>query len=69
MKARLWLSVVVAALLLMNLVGCKKTSNEEAVEVKSQAEYKAEADKEITEANTNAEPGKIETEIKTETEN
>ena len=69
MKAKLWLSMVVIALLLMNLVGCKKASDEEVVEIKSQAEYKTEADKEITGENMETELDKIEAEIKAEVEN
>lgn len=68
MKAKLWLSIVITSVLLISLVGCKKTSKE-AVEVKSQAEYKAKADKEITERNMEEELGKIEAEIQADAEN
>ncbi|MBC8481600.1 MAG: hypothetical protein H8D47_02940 [Planctomycetes bacterium] len=63
MKAKLWLSVVVTAVLLINFVGCKKAEEPETVEVKSQAEYKLEADKEITETNMEEELKKLEAEI------
>ena len=69
MKAKLWLSIVMAVVLLINLVGCKKVADEEAVEVKSQAEYKIQADKEITETNMEEELGKIEAEMNADAEN
>ena len=69
MKAKLWLSIVVVSLFLVTLVGCKKADDEEAVEVKSQAEYKTQADKEITGSNMEAELGKIEAEMNAEAEN
>ena len=69
MKTKLWLSVVLTAVLLINFVGCKKAEDEKPVQVKSQAEYKAQADKEITEKNMDDELGKIEAEMKTEAEN
>ena len=69
MKAKLWLSIVMIAVLLINLVGCKKADDEEAVKVKSEAEYKIQADKEITEINMEEELDKIEAEMKADTEN
>ncbi len=66
MKAKLWLSIVMIAVLLINLVGCKKADDEE---VKSQAEYKTQADKEITERNMEEELSKIEAEMNADAEN
>ena len=68
MKARLCLSLVMAAVLLIGLVGCKKEDDTETVEVKSQAEYKARADEEITETNMQQELSRLETEIEADTE-
>lgn len=68
MKIRLWLSIVVMALM-VNFAGCDKADDEAPVDVKSQAEYKVEADKEITEENMEDELGKIEAEIAAEPEN
>ena len=68
MKTKLWLSIAMIAVLSISLVGCKKAGNEEAVEVKSQAEYKIQADEEITEQNMEEELGKIEAELQADAE-
>ena len=68
MKFKLWLSVAMIAVMLMSLVGCKKAGNDEGAEVKSQAEYKVEADEEITEENMEDELGRIEDEMTAENE-
>lgn len=69
MKSKLWLVIVMLSIFLVSFAGCKKTEDEQAVEVKSEAEYKMQADKEITEENMEAELEKIEAEINTDTEN
>ena len=54
----IWVSIMVVGLLCVN--GCKKKSEEP---VKSEAEYKTEADKEINTENMESELGKLEKQL------
>ena len=67
MKAKLYLTIVMIAVLLF--AGCRKSADKDSAEVKSKAEYKTQADKEITEENIQEELNKIEAEMKADTEN
>jgi len=62
MLRRILAVVVSAVLCLACLTGCKKDSSETET-TKTEAEYKAEADKEISTENMNEELDKIEKEV------
>ena len=56
------MTITVTFVLLFGIAGCKKKTDE-AVQVKTPAEYKAKAEEEITEDNMEAELNKLEKEL------
>ena len=66
MVKRIFILFLVAAITVLCMNGCKKKSDEEPVEVKTEAEYKAEAEKQINTENMEAELDKLEKEIEQE---
>jgi hypothetical protein len=57
----------VASVLVCNVIGCKKKTEPAAEEVKTAEEYKAEAEKEITEENMEQSLSDIEKNMEAET--
>ena len=69
MKRKTLIVVVAVSIIAVIFIGCKKDSSESQQDVvKTAAEYKAQAEKEINADNMNAELEKVEKAIESETE-